>query len=132
MGKIIIVIEKSSDYYSAYSDNIDGIYAAGASIDEVKKDVLEAIKKIRRNLPMQQIPPLLLGEYKIHWKFDVVSFLEYYSKFISLAGLEKITGINQRQLSHYLNGTSKPRKKQTERITDGIHNFANELLEMSI
>lgn len=48
MEKIIMVIEKSKDFYDAYSDNCDGIYAAGGSIDEVKKDVENAIATIKR------------------------------------------------------------------------------------
>ena len=31
MEKIIIVIEKSKDHFGAYSENCDGIYAAGGS-----------------------------------------------------------------------------------------------------
>ena len=38
MEKIIIVIEKSKDHFGAYSENCDGIYAAGSSIDDVKAE----------------------------------------------------------------------------------------------
>ena len=45
--KIIMVVEKSKDYYDAYSDNCDGIYAAGDSIEAVKADAEAAIKALR-------------------------------------------------------------------------------------
>ena len=81
MEKIIMVIEKSKDFYDAYSDNCDGIYAAGGSIDEVKKDVENAIATIKREYPESQWPSPLRGEYELEWKFDVQSFLEYYKDY---------------------------------------------------
>ena len=132
MEKIIIVIEKSIDHFGAYSENCDGIYAAGSSIDDVKADTLDAIRLLKENLPAERWPEPLKAEYEIEWKLDVPSFLEYYSHFMSLSGMEKMTGINQKQLSNYLNHRSKPRKRQTERIKNGIHRFAEELLSITL
>lgn len=131
MEKITIVIEKSKDFYDAFSENCDGIYAAGESIEAVKKDVEHAIS-ILKKYPANQQPAPLRGEYEIEWKFDVQSFLEYYKDYLSLAGLEKITGINQKQLSNYLNERSKPHRKQVERISQGLHKFAAELLAVTL
>lgn len=132
MEKIIIVIEKSKDHFGAYSENCDGIYAAGGSIDEVKADTFETIRLLKENLPEERWPDPLKVEYEIEWKLDVPSFLEYYSHYMSLSGMEKMTGINQKQLSNYLNHRSKPRKRQTERIKNGIHRFAEELLSITL
>lgn len=130
--KIIMVVEKSKDYYDAYSDNCDGIYAAGDSIDAVKADAEAAIKALRDNLPESQWPEPLRGDYEIEWRLDVRSFLEYYREYLSLSGLEKITGINQKQLSNYLNGRSVPRRRQAERISQGLHRFAAGLLSITL
>uniref|UniRef100_A0AB33J0T1 Type II toxin-antitoxin system HicB family antitoxin n=2 Tax=unclassified Prevotella TaxID=2638335 RepID=A0AB33J0T1_9BACT len=132
MEKIIIIIEKSKDYFDAYSDTCDGIYAAGASIEEVKKDALQAIELIKKNLPEDRWPRQIKGEYEIEWKLDVPSFLDYYSEFMSLAGMERVTGINQKQLSNYLNHRAIPRRKQADRIMNGIHKFATELLSITL
>lgn len=132
MDKIIMVIGKSKDFYGAASENCDGIYAAGDSIEAVKADTYEAIEGIKRNLPEDRWPEQIKGDFEIEWKFDVPSFLEYYSSYISLAGMEKMTGINQKQLSNYLNHRSVPRRKQAERIITGIHRFANELLSITL
>lgn len=132
MEKIIMVIEKSSDFYDAYSENCEGIYAAGGSIDDVKKDTEAAIGIIKRDYPESEWPAPLRGEYEIEWKMDVQSFLEYYKDYLSLSGLEKITGINQKQLSNYLNRRSKPRRRQLERISEGLHRFASELLSVTL
>lgn len=130
--KIVMVIEKSEDFFSAYSENCDGIYAAGDSIEAVKADTYEAIDLIKKNLPEERWPEEIRGEFDIEWKLDVQSFLEYYSKYMSLAGMERVTGINQKQLSTYLNRRAVPRRKQAERIVNGIHKFANELLSITL
>lgn len=132
MEKIKIIIEKSSDFFSAYSENCEGIYAAGASIDEVKKDVENAIRLIKKNLPEDRWPEQIKSDYVLEYKLDVESFLRYYSKFITLTGLGTITGINPKQLSNYLTGRAVPRQKQIDRISDGLHRFASELLSINL
>ena len=132
MEKIRIIIEKSSDLYCAYSENCDGIYAAAETLDGVKADTIEAIRLIKKNLPEDRWPRQLKGEYELEYKLDVASFLEYYSKYLSLAGLGKITGINQKQLSNYLNRRAVPRQKQVDRIAQGLHKFASELMTITL
>ena len=132
MEKIIMVIEKSSDFYSGYSDNCDGIYASGDSIEAVKADTEKAIELIKENLPEDQWPQIIKGDFEIEYHLGVVSFLEYYSRFLSLAGLGRITGINQKQLSNYMNRRAVPRRKQIDRISDGLHKFASELMSVTL
>ena len=68
-----MIIEKSKDFFDAYSENCDGIYAAGESVDAVKADTLEAIRLIKKNLPEERWPKQIKGDYEIEWKFDVAS-----------------------------------------------------------
>lgn len=130
MEKLIIAIEKSSDHYGAYSINCDGIFAGGDNVDEVKANVLEAIQLIKEEYPEDKIPDILKGEYQIEYKFDVPSFLQYYSKVISLAGIERLTGVNQTQLSHYISGFRKPSKRTAEKIEDALHKLGKELSQV--
>lgn len=132
MEKIIMIIEKSKDFFDAYSDNCDGIYAAGDSVQAVKEDTYRAIEGIKRNLPEDRWPKQIKGEFEIEWKFDVPSFLEYYGNYLSLAGLQRMTGINQKQLSNYLHHRAVPRQKQADRIINGLHNFAREILSITL
>ena len=127
-----MVISASKDSFGAYSENCEGIFAAGDTLEETKADTYEAIRLIKKNLPEERWPEQIKGEFEIEWKFDVPSFLEYYSSFISLAGMEKLTGINQKQLSNYLNHRAVPRRKQADRIVTGIHKFAHELLSITL
>lgn len=132
MEKIVMIIEKSKDFFDAYSDNCDGIYAAGDSIQAVKEDAMRAIEGIKRNLPEERWPKQIKGEFEIEWKFDVPSFLEYYGDYLSLAGLQRMTGINQKQLSNYLHHRAVPRQKQADRIINGLHSFAREILSITL
>ena len=127
-----MVISASKDSFGAYSENCEGIFAAGDTLEEAKADTYEAIRLIKKNLPEERCPDQIKVEFEIEWKFDVPSFLEYYSSFISLAGMEKLTGINQKQLSNYLNHRAVPRRKQADRIVTGIHKFAHELLSITL
>ena len=132
MEKIVMLIGKSSDYYGAMSENCDGIYAAGPDIEAVKADTYKAIEGIKRNLPEDRWPEQIKGDFEIEWKFDVPSFLEYYGGFLSLAGLERMTGIHQKQLSNYLHRRAVPRQKQADRIINGLHKFAREILSITL
>ncbi len=132
MEKITMIIERSKDHIGAYSENCEGIFAAGDDMEAVKADTMEAIRLLKKNLPEESWPEQLKGDFELEWKIDVPSFLKYYSEYISLSGMEKMTGINQKQLSNYLNHRAIPRQKQTERIRDGIHRFAEELLSITL
>jgi len=70
-------------------------------------------------------------EAEFEFKYDVASFLSYFSKKMSLAGLQEITNINQRQLSHYVNGRKRPSRPTVEKIERRIHSFAKELSQVS-
>lgn len=132
MKKIIIVIERSADLFDAYSDNCDGIYGAGDTLEACKADIETSIRQIKEKLPIEQWPEELKGEYELEYKLDAQSFLEYFSDYISLAGMERITGVHQKQLSNYLNRRAKPRKQQIDRIREGLHRFAAELLSITL
>lgn len=69
METIIMVIEKSENHFGAYSENCEGIFAAGDTLEAVKADTLEAIRLIKKNLPSDQWPSQLLGEFEIVWVF---------------------------------------------------------------
>jgi hypothetical protein len=77
-------------------------------------------------------PEFLDDEFEVVYKFDTESLLEYYSGILSLSGLEKITGIHQKQLWNYLHRKSKPRKAQVEKIEKALHTLGSELIAISL
>ena len=80
-----------------------------------------------------QLPQWLReGNYEIEWHIDVKSLLQYYSNIFNMAGLQRLTGINQKQLHHYASGLSKPRPTQRARINEALHRLGQELLTLNI
>ena len=77
-------------------------------------------------------PDFLDEDFEIVYKFDIESLPEYYSGILSLSGLEKITGIHQKQLWNYLHRKSKPRRAQVEKIEKGLHALGSELIAISL
>ncbi len=132
METLIMKICASGDSFGAYSQNCEGIFAAGDTIEECKKDTERAIALIKKNLPLEQWPGVLKGEYRIVWHYDTQSLLLHYGAIMSLSGLERLTGIHQKQLWAYMHGRSKPRLRQRKRIEDALHSFAGELSEVCL
>ena len=107
--RIKITIEKGPDLFSAWADDIPGIYGEGESVKDVKDDILRAIELYKANNEEMNNPEALKAEMEFEWHFDVQSFLLYYSGIFTKAALERITGVNQKQLGLYASGLKKPR-----------------------
>jgi predicted RNase H-like HicB family nuclease len=63
MNCFLIVIEKGESNYSAYSPDLAGCVATGASVEEVKKNIHEAIEMHVRGLKEDNLP-IPAGKYK--------------------------------------------------------------------
>ena len=131
MSVIKIVIEKTSDFYSAYAENVEGIYGAGATVQKTKESVLKSLELyVKYN--KKKLPKILQGDYSIKYRFDAQSLLNYYKGVFTNASLEKITGINQKQIQHYASGLKKPRELQKRKIQAGLRNLAKELQSIEL
>jgi transcriptional regulator with XRE-family HTH domain len=49
---------------------------------------------------------------------------------LSLAGLGRLTGVAQGQLSHYVTGRRKPSPKTVKKIEKSLHEFADEIKQI--
>ncbi|MCL7986447.1 type II toxin-antitoxin system HicB family antitoxin [Sphingobacterium sp. lm-10] len=132
MKTLKIIIERSADMFSAYAENAEGIYGGGDTVEEAKQSILGAIDIIKEEFTPENIPATLKGDYKIIYHFDVESLLNYYKGIFTNSALEKITGINQRQLQHYSSGLKKPRQPQLKKIEEGLHRLAAELQALEL
>lgn len=134
MKSITVIIERAEDNFSAYVREVDGITATGKSIDEIKAAIREAIEEFIaacKELDCE-IPEELQGDYEITFELDIQSLLTIYEGIFTKSGLEKLTGINQKQLWHYAKGTSKPRQAQRQKIERALHKLGSELVSLSL
>ena len=135
MKKVKATIEMglTGEYkYSIYMDSTGlnyGVNGIGCTVNEAKEDFIEAYEEIRRTFQEEGKD---FTEVEFLYNYDVASFLEYYAYAFSLAGLGRITGINQRQLSHYLNGSSKPSRKTVKRIEQKIREFGKDISDIRL
>ena len=128
MRKVNAIIERASDgSYSIYSDADDLTYlitGTGKTVAEAKKYFEGGYEEMRR---CYQKIGKKFTEVEMVYKYDMASFLSYYASSFTLAGLSRITGINQGQLSHYVTGRSVPTRKTVQKMENAIHAFADDL-----
>jgi len=124
------VIETAQNNYAAYIEELDGIVATGSTIDGIKQNLTEAINTFIETCKECgcKVPEAISEDYDIHFKMDISSFLGIYTGIFTKSGLERLTGINQKQLWHYANGKSTPRKTQVKRIEQALHRLGQELI----
>ena len=126
--KINVVIERGIDgSFSAYiaDDNCEfGCIGEGKSVEETKADFMKAVGEMQEVYAEEGSK---FPDVEFDFIYDIASFLNYYAYAFSLAGLARITGVNQGQLSHYVTGRRRPSKSTVEKIEQSLHDFANEI-----
>ena len=126
--KINVVIERGIDgSVSAYiaEDNCEfGCIGEGKSVEETKADFMKAVGEMQEVYAEEGSK---FPDVEFDFIYDMASFLNYYAYAFSLAGLARITGVNQGQLSHYVTGRRRPSKSTVEKIEQSLHDFANEI-----
>ena len=107
MKQVKAVIERASDgTFSIYMDADDMSYlvtGTGSTVEEARKVFNDGYEDMK----------------------------QYYAFAFSLAGLERITGINQKQLGHYVSGYRNPSPKTKKKIEESIRKFSEELSAVS-
>jgi len=131
MKAVKIIVEKTKDHYSAFAENVEGVYGAGETVAEAKESIFKAIKLLK-NHNKSNYPKILNGDYQVKFKFDTQSLLNYYKGIFTNASLERMTGIKQKQIQHYASGLKKPRVDQKIKIQNSLHQLASELLAVEL
>ena len=128
------VIERAEHTFSAYVEEIDGLGGVGDTLDEVKKDLQEGLVVLKEDCLEfgYPVPEEIQGDYQIVFRMDTKSFLQMYCKIFTKSALERLTGINQKQLWHYANGLSKPRPAQVQKIERALHQLGEELISLEL
>lgn len=128
MKKVTAVIERGGDgKYSVYVEDDSypyGIIGTGETADEALSDFKAGYEEMKDYV---ESTGKKFEETEFSFKYDVPSFLQEYAYAFTLAGLERITGVNQKQLSHYISGYRKPSEKTVRKIENGIHAFSGRL-----
>lgn len=129
MKTVRVFIERAKDgMYSAYMPDDNHLpfnaIGEGETAKEARADFLAVVEAFRQDFPLE------VAELQFTFSFDVASFLAYYAGQLSLAGLSRITGVAQGQLSHYITGHRNPSPRTIEKIDKALHSFASELSQV--
>lgn len=129
--KVLAIIERGKDgSYGIYIENNPLSYSIlgdGKTVEAAKEDFYNSYSEMKEYYNEEGKE---FTECEFEFKTDVASFLQDYGKRLSLAGLEKITGVNQGQLSHYVTGKRTPSKTTVKKIEQNLHEFAKELSQV--
>lgn len=131
MKKVIAIIEMASDgFYSVYMDADDMDYLVTAT-GKTSNDAIEDFKQGYEDVKATYLRDgKHFEEAEFDFKYDMASFLSYYTRAFSLAGLSRITGINKGQLSHYATGRRKPSQSTVQKIQNSVQSFAKDLSQV--
>lgn len=126
-------IERGSDgTYGVYVDLEDntlnyGIHGDGETVEDAIDDFNQSYFDMK-DIHQEKGEPFVEAEFVFN--YDLVSFLQYYSKYFSYAAMSRITGVNETQLSQYVQGYRNPSTKTAKKIEERIHEFAKELSQV--
>lgn len=102
----------------------------GATIEEAKQDIEEYAEYILKE-ETEGIPDELKDGYTFKYKMTVEAFLSVFTPVLGKKGIERLTGISNKQLWKYQNGT-EPRQAQIKKMQDGLFDFAKELSRITL
>jgi predicted RNase H-like HicB family nuclease len=131
MGKIKVIIDWGENYGAA-SEQVPGCVATHKTLEGVKEAYASAIEFHIEGMKLnnEDIPAILQGEYKLEFEMSVQALLYYFDGIITRATLSRITGINEKQLGHYLTGFRHPRSDKRKAIVDGLHSIGKQFISV--
>jgi len=135
MEKVTVTVGMTENNYSAHVIIGDGIaVATGKTFEELKEQMKEAVEFHLEGMreDRDEIPVVFNSEYELVYRFDPESLLIHYNGIFTKAALERMTGINQRQLQRYSSGVSRPRAEQAQKIKSALHHLGKELLAVEL
>jgi predicted RNase H-like HicB family nuclease len=120
------------DNFGAHSEVAPGCVAMHQTLDGVKEAYASALKlhldAMRED--GDPIPEILQREYQLDFELDTQALLKHLDGKISRSALARITGINEKQLGHYLTGRVTPRPANRQKVVEAIQKLGKELLSI--
>jgi predicted RNase H-like HicB family nuclease len=131
MKTVRAILSKGADDFGAWLEDLEGVYGAGETPGEALESLTRAMALyVKHNADSPAW--LKSGAYRIRYKFDAESMLNYYKGIFTNAALERITGINQKQIQHYAAGIKKPRPAQLKKIETAFRKLGTELIAIEL
>lgn len=132
MKKNIIIVEKSEDGFTAYTNELPGVISFGETLKELTFQFKNGLKE---HLDFMKedgdpIPESFQGKYELFFDIDVQQFLEYLTNRVNVSYICKVTGINRSLIGQYKSGAKKPSQERKEEILQSFKTIGEELVSV--
>jgi hypothetical protein len=126
MKKIVFIVEKTSDGFSAFAEDAANIpaFTGGDTMAEVRTNILDAYNSVA---DLRGWPAATMSDITV--QINVAQFLEHY-KLTNVLGSR--IGMSKSLLSQYASGHKKAGPKQIDRIMKGIQDLGRELATLEL
>ena len=135
MGKIKVEISWSEKNYCCgwgYK-GFGAVLCTNKTLEGLKSEFEAAIRTQIEDMVAdgESLPKWLAdGDYTFEYTLSASALLRQAEQFTTMAVISRVTGINQKLLSHYANSIKKPREAQRERIVNGLHSIGQKFLSV--
>lgn len=109
------------------------VVCTNKTIDGLKSEFESSVKTQIEDMVAEGEPLpkwMIKGEYAFDYTLSASALLRQAERFTTMAVISRVTGINQKLLSHYANSIKKPREAQRERIVNGLHSIGQQFLSV--
>lgn len=131
MERIKVKVEWSDNNFSAGTGQINGVVmATGKTLEDVEQSFRESFDfHIDGSLADgDKLPQYIIDkDYELDFHLGASAMLHLADGLISRSAISKATGINEKQLSHYLTGHRIAREAQNKKIASGIIQISKQI-----
>lgn len=131
MKKIEVNISWSGKNYVATTQMNGVVIVTHKNPDMLKKEFEDAFRfHIESSIEDGDFLPdyILNGTFEFQYEMQISAILKELDGMVTRAALSKATGMNQKQLGHYIQGKKTPREVTRQRILSGIRKLGEEIL----
>lgn len=112
-------------------EDVGAVFCTNKSLNGLKQEFEDTLRFHVDTMSEdgEHVPDWLLkGDYEVQYNLSVAALLRQAEQYTTMAVISRVTGINQKQLSHYANALKTPRSTQRERIVNGLHAIGQQFL----
>jgi len=134
MKKLHIEVDYSDKNFFAGTGEIGGaVLSTHKTFEGLKKEFAEALQFHIEGCIADgdKLPEWAVqGNYEIEYHLSAQALLHHFDGVLTREALSKVTGINAKQLGHYMSGHRHPRADKRRKIIEGIHSIGKEFISV--
>ena len=135
MKTLNVIVEKGTEGYGAYLEDVVGITGFGNTMDEAKRSIISGIREYVEYCKEEKINYEEeldnADQLNFTYKFDLQSLFEHFS-YLNVTDLAEKIGINPSLLRKYKKGLAFAGEKQKQKIENALHEFGQELVNVQL